>query len=58
MFYVIYAPDCDLYLNDEGGLGSYEDAKQYSSASDAEWDLGSTEPSLRVVGPCIEGQEP
>lgn len=57
MFYVIYAPDCDLYVNDEGGLGSYEGAKQYGSTFDAESDVDSMS-GLRVVGPCCAGEQP
>lgn len=55
MFYVIYSPDCDLYVNDEGGLGSYEGAAQSQFSDDALWGLTD---GLKIVGPCIEGETP
>ena len=58
MSYVIYSPACDLYVNDEGGLGSYEAAAKFDSIADAEWEIETTTTGLRVVGPFIEGEVP
>jgi hypothetical protein len=54
MFYVVYCPAADLYVNDEGGLGSYEGAAQFSSDADAA--CCCLEEGLKVIGPCIEGE--
>lgn len=55
MFYVVYAPDAKLYMNDEGGFGSYEGAAQFANILDANYSLVG---GLRVVGPYIEGETP
>ena len=56
MFYVVYCPFNDMYVNDEGDVCSYEDAARFDSFSDAT--IAMSVPGLRVVGPCIEGETP
>lgn len=58
MFYVVYNPTTKQYMNDEGALGSYEDAAQFSNFLDAACSRWPSETGLRVVGPCIEGETP
>jgi hypothetical protein len=55
MFYVVYTPDADLYMNDEGEFGSYEGAARFERLVDANCSLVD---GLRVVGPCVEGETP
>lgn len=60
LYYVIYSPAADLYVNDEGGLGSYAKAAQFGNHADAEWRLNELDEcfGFRIVGPCIEGETP
>ena len=58
-YYVIYGPTTRMYLNDQGGLGSFDGASQFWSRADAEWTLTEMADSdLKIVGPCIEGEQP
>ena len=62
MFYVIYNSATKQYVNDEEGLGSYENAAQFQFHADAAWALSSLvhdmPPGLKIVGPCVEGETP
>ena len=63
MFYVIYSPEADMYVNDEGGFCSYEAAARFDTAEDAKDSLDiedkwAPDKRLRVVGPCLEGETP
>jgi hypothetical protein len=65
MFYVIYSPLAKQYLSDAGGLDSFAKAEQFGSREDAECALNEHAPNMRaypnlvrVVGPCIEGEQP
>jgi hypothetical protein len=58
LFYVIYDPRKDKYIDRDGGNSSFENAEQFQSY-DAALDMWNEGPSyLRVVGPCIEGETP
>ncbi len=61
MFYVIYNSATKQYLNDEEEPSAFAHAAQFGSAAGAQTALDSlldAPRTLRVVGPCVEGETP
>lgn len=60
MYYVLYVPQRQAYLDEEGYIVSYEKAEKYAEPSSVILDIAQDEygNDVRWVGPCKEGEVP
>jgi hypothetical protein len=63
MFYVLYSPSTNRYMDEDYDLGTYEQAAKYQTSTGHIADAILRNARLYMfdakwVGPCLEGEEP